>query len=363
MLGFHDPLAGVATGVTLSYLVTGWFSDSTDDPLHAPAWATGQVPDDAIKAFKLKQRISDSASLTTDQQTQMLAELRDAWFAERQWQCSFTSNAAVPSRLLCHGLVRGVSWQGENCNYVQPSTGGSSLSMPEVFPPNPDTTKTAYQVSIGNSGGEALAAGLATSAVDQDLLAALQDGLMGQPISAAELQYELHARRFHAIQGGTVFAIQPEPEYTPLTGANDLNSAAQPVLPKPLADLLRDLNDKQSECDRLSRVAEDCRWQVYALWYLWTTEFRQNGNSDQAVNLKAQLDAFKQVLDETRTNLDEAINARNQICNTTDSGTSTGAIVNELMKYPKTNADGSVRLSDAGIPLLKYRLVKSTAPP
>ena len=363
VLGFHDPLAGVPTGVTLSYLVTGWFSDSTDDPLYAPAWATGQVSDDHLKAFKLKQRISDGASLTTDQQAQMLAELRDAWFAERQWKCSFASNAAVPSRLLCHGLVRGVSWQGENCNYVQPSTTGSSLSMPEVFPPNPDTTKTAYQVSIGNSGGEALAAGLAKSAVDQDLLAALQDGLMGQPISAAELQYELHARRFHAIQGGTVFAIQPEPEYAPLTGANDLNSAAQPVLPKPLADLLRDLNEKQSECDRRSRFAEDCRWQVYALWYLWTTEFRQNGNSDRAVDLNEQLDSFKQVLDETRTNLDLAINARNQICNTRDSGTSTGTIINELMQYPKTNADGSTRLSDAGVPLLKYRLVKSTSPP
>src|SRR6266850_4976576 len=366
VLGFHDPIRGVSAGSRLSYLITGWFSASTDDPLHTAAWRTGSISAEAARRFRAKNNIPDGTALTTEQQAKLLSELRDAWLKERQWKCDFDRNVEQPSRLLCHGLVRGITWHGEDWNYMQPSGEGSSLSGPEVFPANHDNHDKAYQVGVGNTGAEALAALLAARDVDQDLLAALQDGLLGQPVTAADLQYELHDRRFDGVQGGTTFTIQPEPDHSQINAGDwKQDSRGQSkVLPAPLRDLARDLNERQGKCDRLAREVDDCRWQVYALWYLWTSELRKADDSQKIAKLQSQLNTFKEVLKKAKTDLDDARNDRDTLCKAkTAPAAGTGKIIDELARYPKTQADGSPQLNEAGSPELKYRLVQSTAQP
>jgi len=164
VLGFHDPLADAAGEVRLSYLVTGWYSDSHDDPLAA-----------FFADFRRRHSIT-AAELTQAQQEQQFAELQ-AWAAEREWVGvgSKTDDKPprfrLPSRVLCHGLVRGIVWRGPNYNYMQ-STRGSSVSQPSVFPMNADEHATAYKLAVGNTVAEAVAALLAAGEVEQDLLAA-----------------------------------------------------------------------------------------------------------------------------------------------------------------------------------------------
>jgi len=364
VLGFHDPMDDVSAGAPVSYLVSGWYSTATDDPMHSAASRTGTIPAAAEKAFRAKNNIPDGVALSADRQSKLLW---DAWLSDRQWSCDFDPTVE-PARLLCHGLVRGISWQAEGWNYMQPSGAGASVSGPTVFPSNIETHESAYQVAVGNTGGEALAALLASGDVDQDLLAGLQEGLLGQPVSAAELQYELHDRRFEGVQGGTTFAIQTEPDHSPVSDPGDWNPASRgqsAVLPRPLNDLLQQLNEKQSDYDRLSREIEDYRWQVYALWYLWTSEAKNSSiDSAKANKLLQQLNTFKDVLTKAKTDLDAARKDRDALCTAQQApAPSTGKIIDELAKYPKTPPDEAPRLDAAGKPELKYRLVTSTALP
>jgi len=363
VLGFYDPLTKVSSGARLSYLITGWFSSAADDPLHTAEWQRGTITPQAERDFRAKNKIPEGTPLTPDQWAKLLW---DAWLRERQWTCDLDGSADAPSRLLCHGLVRGITWHGGDWNYMQPSDQGASLSQPEVFPRNEENHEKAYQVAVGNTGGEALAALLADGNVDQDLLAALHEGLLGQPVTAADLQYELHSRRFDGIQGGTTFAIQPEPDYSEVKDAHALNQSSRgqsTILPGPLSDLLQQLNEKQRKYDRLARKFADSRWQVYALWHLWTGERKRGEDPARIKKLKSQLDTFKDVLDKKRVELDRARAARDELFTAKPAPEpSTGKIIEELAKYPRTQPDGSPRFN-AGNPELRYRLVVSTARP
>jgi len=339
VLGFHDPLAGIPTGARLSYLVTGWYSDPSDDPLAR-----------FIAEFRRNNSIPPG-DLTEEQQDRYFTELR-AWATEQAWTISEIKPQPLPTRLLCHGLVRGITWQGATHNYMQ-SPEGADVSQPAVFPPNPDSHDNAYKLAVGNAAAEAVAALLTPGAVDQDLLTALQGDLLSQSVTAAELQYELHERRFNGVRGGNIFLIRPEPDLP------DTDKAAEPPqarganpIPAGLRKLLRELNARQQRCDDFSRRVEDLRWQVYALWYLWTDAIR-GGVNERANELDRQLGVAKDALTTEQTAWNRARKERDD---------SEGSLHSELGRQLKTQPDGSLRLN-AGKPELRYRLASLPAPP
>ncbi len=382
VLGFHDDATDLATNTRVSYLVTGWYSDSANDPLRElENWRSGIAellaagePDaklgkytiaylkNFLKSFRKKQP-KDSPSLDTKQQATLYSELNQAWLEQHYWNCKDLANAAVlPSRVLCHGLVAGIDW------------------LPAGKPPSPDvfssqkTIDGAYNVSLGNTPAEALAALLVPgAAVKQDLLAAMQADLLGEQVTAEELRYALHARRFDGVGGGTTFFIQAEADDRERDTAANAEPAPtrQPaVIPGPLQKLLHGLNEKQSNCDRLTRMLEDGRWQVYALWYLETNErksARQETNSDKKAQhtlkikeLERQLGVFKADFERVKRELKAALKDRNDVYNAEKNS---GTIIAELGKYPKTDRDESVRKKKAAEAELKYRLVSSADRP
>lgn len=349
VLGFYDPMADAPAGARLSYLVTGWYSDPQDDPLAA-----------FFADFRSRHSIT-AADLTQAQQEQQFAELQ-AWAAERDWLGvgSKTDDAPprlrLPSRILCHGLLRGIVWRGPDFNYMQ-STRGSALSQPSVFPANADEHATAYKLAVGDTVAEAVSALLAAGEVDQDLLTALQGDILSQPVAAADLQAELHERRFGAVPGGTVFLIRQEPEQL---GADKAARQPKPSraerIPAGCLAMLRDLNEKQRRCDRLARRVEDCRWQVFALWFLLTSELK-NGVTDEtrprAERLEKQLDVVKAALASERALWASAC---------ADRDASAARMDGELAKYQKTLPDGTPGFDKGGKVELKYRLAPSAAP-
>jgi hypothetical protein len=394
VLGFHDPLEGVGDGVRLSYLVTGWYSASADDPLRElERWRDGMArllaaaePDAKMSKYTIaylknfldsfrKKQPKDSPSLDA-QQSALYSELTRAWLEQHYWNCEDLDKAKVlPSRILCHGLVAGIDWQGNDRNYMQPPKKGGF--GPSVFP-SLDDLKDSYKVSVGNTPAEALAALLVPgAAVEQDLLAAMQADLIGEQVTAEELRYALHARRFDSVGGGTTFFIQAEAD----DGERDTAANAEPapprqpaVIPGVLQKLLQELNEKQSLCDRLTRMLEDGRWQVYALWYLATNErksARQTTDPGEKAEhtrkigeLESQLDVFKADFERVKRELKAALRDRNAWYTTAiEPAKGTGKIIDEIGKYPKTNRDGSVRKNNVGQPESKYRLVSSADRP
>jgi len=328
VLGFYDQLEGVPEGTRLTYLVTGWYSAAKDDPLQgfmAPLAREAQI-----------------------------GELK-AWLDDRNWACDSLSADNLPTRILCHGLVRGIQWKGPHKNYLQ-----ASDAQPSVFPLNPAEHGEAYQVAVGNTSAEALAALLAgerDGSRIEDLLTALQADLFSHDVTASEFPYELHGHRFGGVGGGLSFAIQPEPEGFLPSGVGPSQPPSPgdtPPIPKPLQDLLGELNGKQEESDRLARKVADCRRQLYALWYLRTRELRENGKSERWKALDGQLETLRQILREQKQLL-EAADAETAGCRQ--------RIETELHTYPKTLPDGTPGIGTDGRRELKYRLVPSVRSP
>ena len=154
VLGFHDPLAEIPADTRLSYLVTGWVSDPEDDPL--ARFLAGVLANNPIPP----------GDLTQEQQDKYFSKLR-VWATEQTWRITESKPRTSPARLLCHGLVRGIAWQGPKHNYMQTAA---------------DADK-AYKLAVGNTSAEAVAALLAPGEVDQDLLTALQGDLLSQSVT------------------------------------------------------------------------------------------------------------------------------------------------------------------------------------
>ena len=153
------------------------------------------------------------------------------------------------------------------------------------------------------------------------------------------------------------FSFVRSPIYpTPAKPPSRRNSMARTRFRQASAKLLRDLNAKQQRCDELSRRVEDLRWQIYALWYLWSNEIRRGITAERKPRvdlLKGQIGIVKEALKTEQTAWNLAKRERD------DSKTS---LNQELGKLLKTQPDGTPRLRD-GKPELKYRLASSPAPP
>lgn len=264
---------------------------------------------------------------------------------------------ALPSRLLCHGLLRGIVWQGPDVNYLQPHGQGAAQSQPAVFPANPATHAGAYRIGIGHTAAEAMAALLAPSELEQDLLAALHDDILSQPVTAHELQHELHERRFGGVGGGTVFHLVQEPaQADPRRPAETPPPAAAEPIPAELRKLLRALNAAQEDCDCLHRRVEDCRWGVFAFWYLWTWELK-NGVTEQTQPRLDQLAERRRRFEEGLEKERAEWHARRQELNGLKK-----RLADELGKYPRTPPYGTASTGDTGEIAAKYRLTSTLAP-
>ena len=263
ILGFYDDLDLAKVPYTkLSYLVAGWYSD----PAH----------DDPLQVF-----VSALQADAEEKKTKL-----EGWLTDRSWSVDSLDPTKLPTCLVCHGLVRGVGWQGRDRDY-------SDVDEFEQF-----SNQTQYSVDVGNSSAEALAAWLrlvaaqnADAELFEDVLTAFQTGLLAHNPTNSELDAELHRQGFVPVVTGKSFSIQSE------ASSLDPADVAQPhePLPQYLQELLRDLNARQEECDRHVQLRKDYYWELYALWHRWTlrcTEFDEKESN----LLKSNLDGLKSFL-------------------------------------------------------------------
>lgn len=284
VLGFYDPLTGVSDNAELNYLVTGWFSAAKDDPLYL---SSDDVDNASIDVFK---------QFIEENQIELIGE-----------------SDSIPTRILCHGLVRKLKWQGSSYNYFE------SDKPQAVFPINSDHYAKQYQVAIGNNNIEALVSllkmkctdegMLQTSTkenpIDESLLCALSAGLLSQPITLNELQYELHGRRFEGRQAGIKYSIQPNME---VSSASNETGQQNQQLPNSLQTQLDKLNRQQNQYNEFVIKYQDALTEVKRLWYLYTyNRSAAFSNDDAALQKEYQQkeNVYKRLLAEFKPRVEQ----------------------------------------------------------
>ncbi|GAB6041939.1 hypothetical protein [Endothiovibrio diazotrophicus] len=215
LFGFHDSLDDLEGAATVSYVVSGWYSEPDQDIAHG----------------------YDSA-----------AALEEAL----GWQVSGELTTPVT---LCYGVCQGIPWNPAT-RYLADEEG-------------PTPPAIAAGLGIGNTSAEALSAYYAGKFDNgdggfQQLFTALQYGLLdtlAQPTGGqlANLYLELLASQFATTEATSLYAIYDTTE-----------SPAAPVaggtLPAPLADGLNRLNQAIETAARSAAYVEAYRWQLFADW-------------------------------------------------------------------------------------------------
>ncbi|MDR3336143.1 MAG: hypothetical protein LBT16_02965 [Treponema sp.] len=206
VFGFYDSLENMPAG-SYSYLVTGYYEDPAQDPLyHASV--------DTLPAL--------------------------AW--------KYAGTETLPDTVCCHGLVRGVDWQG-----------------PDQYYPT-GAPKDTVDVSIGNTSAEALSALLQDKLSDipglERILTALQYNHLhdmddaGNSDALIDLEYTLHGKQFTPEEGRHIWTLRRLAE-----GGGQKDLTTEEAL-----DFSR-LNTLQDEYDSLLETADSLREQIYFAWW------------------------------------------------------------------------------------------------
>lgn len=214
VFGYVDTLADVAdydpAGSTLTYQVSGWYADPSDDPLGA-----GTAQPNAVTA---------------------------------QW-----SYTGAPTQTVLSGMVTGVAWNAATPYLTDapgPLTVAVAASAPEAL--------SAMMASV-LQGAEFQGA--------ESLLNALQFGLLGPAGtigSLAEFEQDVQAAGFGTLPAGTTWAVVPA---SSAGGDQDTGRIPSEVTLDPaLAAQLDALNTAQAGVDALTRQLQALQWQLFTDW-------------------------------------------------------------------------------------------------
>jgi hypothetical protein len=222
---------------TLTYLVAGWYSDPTADPLHG--WTT------------------------TEEWQSLMDALR--------WSVARTPDTP-PKQSAYHGLVYGVDWQ--------------DTRVPERIHLDAREVSANVQVAVGNTAVDALVAYVArqfgaatpqrTRPVDMSRIEAFASDLLpvlDQPDGEAQIDQLIRQAWFGATDGGTQWEIVSAQR-------QDLASpeAAAAIAPTQGAWLAQ-LNTQQQQLDQRQRALNAMQADLYGLW--WKHRLLQTGYTPQ----------------------------------------------------------------------------------
>jgi hypothetical protein len=301
VFGFYDSLVDLnpqlpAGGVNLTYLVVGWYSNPTADPLAGYGAAADWVrrmaqlrwavnppyPISGVSADRTTLTIAGCGDLSATFPAGTSFQVAGSTYNDGTYQAVGTQyippvdnqpsqfvitvaglpaavadgavvpgGTVLPTQTLCHGVVYQVPWQGPN----------SSIT--------PGIPTGTTDVAIGNTSVEALAALVASklATLDPDdqnvarVLEAFQYHLLhdlDQPSGAVEVEEALHTNSFDRVTGGTWWEIRPV-----------LPAATSPLPPlsPQVGRLLSNLNNQQQLVDGIVRNLTSTQRETYYAWY------------------------------------------------------------------------------------------------
>jgi hypothetical protein len=252
VFAFRDDTTGLAEGTLLTYLVAGWYSDPTKDPLQqADPLAPAQTPPALLTPKALEWNVLGDAG-------------------------------SAPTLCVVHGMIHGLSWQTAS------------------IPPRIDADATQMQVAVGYTAVDALAAILAAKAgqpsggeLETKLQAFQYDTLstLDDPDGTAQLELRIRQAWFGSTPGGTRWSLVPVAQGAQRAQEGDaLDRTATPP-PRPLTEAqeqwLAALNTTQRSLDTARRELKTMQWELFALW--WKSQRAPHDASDQRENFGVDL--------------------------------------------------------------------------
>lgn len=207
------------------YVVMGWFSDPTADPL---------------------------ASATATNWASLLESLD--WTVLAGATAPGQSAPSFAAATICHGSVLGVNWPGES------TTTGPASSAPDP---------KSLTVVVGSTPLDALctqiqSAGGAQGTLDEQHLQALMAGMLPSAATAdglVRVREATERARFGSTDGGVLWTVAP----APVTGMPTSSTVVS--LPAALQTQLDALNAAQSTLNTLSRQLAAAQFALYCTWW------------------------------------------------------------------------------------------------
>jgi hypothetical protein len=247
-LGFYDDLiknkgeSGELQHVTLNYFVAGWYSSDDDDPLHE-AIKNSREQDifTTLDAF-LSEHGWTYPGLITSQEQQAAKTTQELDALKKR----------LPSGLICHGTVAGVSWKDKTTTYR------TGMDRDEV------------KVAAGDTAVEALAA-LWSDEQNLDgelvkLLEAFQYDLVKDlegPGGDYAFEQKLHERGYRPVTRGIRWDLIAKQRTEPEKAGEEKT----PPIPGAVRVLLERVNAQQGEINLLKRQRDAARSRLYSAWY------------------------------------------------------------------------------------------------
>lgn len=278
VFGFHDDMSDeITNGDTFTYIVTGWYSDPSLDPL-TPLDFTGEPINEEQKR---KKRALE-------------------WF-KQQWECS---NVDYPTSSMLHSSIHSIKWSTDE-------RGGSPRGGVQIF--------------AGNTAIESLSAQIAKSAPDfnlgmEELVNALQYQFLeddtNQP-SLKTIKTEMHKRGFTPKNRNVLWEIVhaeaddkqlEEQKESRIHFPNDIQ----------VLNNLKELNEKQIKSNKDSEEIASLQQEYYFLWYKQANKVVGDYNVrdfnyeearkkilNKIVNKKVEVDLLKTEIEQAISRLNE----------------------------------------------------------
>lgn len=278
VFGFHDDMSDeITNGDTFTYIVTGWYSDPSLDPL-TPLDFTGEPINEEQKR---KKRALE-------------------WF-KQQWECS---NVDYPTSSMLHSSIHSIKWSTDE-------RGGSPRGGVQIF--------------AGNTAIESLSAQIAKSAPDfnlgmEELVNALQYQFLeddtNQP-SLKTIKTEMHKRGFTPKNRNILWEIVhaeaddkqlEEQKESRIHFPNDIR----------VLNALKELNEKQNESNKDSEEISSLQQEYYFLWYKQATKTVGNYDvknfdyEEARKNILDKIDKKKDEIDLLKTDIEQLISRLNE---------------------------------------------------
>ncbi len=245
VFSFYDPLLDPSAkkeNTQLSYLVMGWYSDPTHDPLYGPvsSWDAHGYP-------------ARTPWANHDSWQSLIKELD--WSVQGADQ-----QASLPAQSLFHGSVYGVTWQQAS------------------LPPAAMRPTDKLTVAVGNTSIDALSAIVQKYAdtpehgsKEAEMLEAFQYNFLktlDQPDGEAQLELLVRQAWFGSVPGGTSWQVVGA--QTQETQAGQLAPDSVPPPPPLTPDqqiALGELNRAQRDLDQARRLLTSMQWELYGTWW------------------------------------------------------------------------------------------------
>lgn len=244
VFGFHDPDLDGDVPDGLVYQVLGWYSKADSE-------AYSSYDDLASFVTEFQQDyLSDNGTEASSDEVQ--AAIED----EYNWSFSLADGQDAPTVLYCYSQLT-----------FSPAQDSS----------NPDQAATDTQVTMGNTGTEALSAYLAgqinedygsdyKSVMEDQLESIMLSAQLGGSIADTGPKFEeaRHEKGFTATPSGSLWIVRKD---SAGSAADASSLTMQATLPDSMAELLNEVNVWQSQYNQAQNDMDSQRTQLFADWY------------------------------------------------------------------------------------------------